>query len=339
MPATEPPKHGRCGRRSASGFTLVELLVVIAIIGVLIALLLPAVQAARAAARRAHCSNNLKQFGLALHLFENTYKEYPASYADIGQADWSVQARVLPYIEQGNIYKEIDFTQSYNVATIDGTTRLASLRISTYICPSEVNDKVRLKNGRPYHYPLNYGVNMGTWFVFDPARRLYGNGAFVPFRRLGPRNMRDGLSATICAAETKAYTPYFRNAALDTPPMPAAPGEICGLGGQFKTSSGHTEWVDGRTHQTGFTAVFTPNTRVLCDQGGTLFDVDWTNQQEGKSDTVATYAAVTSRSYHAGGVNALLMDGSVRLFSDSIDRSIWQALATRDGGEVVSAGL
>ena len=118
--------------------------------------------------------------------------------------------------------------------------------------------------------------------------------------------------------------------------MPSGPNTVCGMGGDFKSSSGHTEWVDGRGHQTGFTTVFGPNTGVICDLSGTLFDVDWTNQQEGKSDTVGTYAAVTARSYHPGVVNAAMMDGSVKSFSDSTDLTTWRAVSTRAGGELVS---
>ncbi|MFV2067647.1 MAG: DUF1559 domain-containing protein, partial [Pirellulales bacterium] len=150
----------------------------------------------------------------------------------------------------------------------------------------------------------------------------------------------DGLSNTLMAAEVKAYTPYYRNAGLAYPPTPGSPQEICPLGGQFKNPppkdpSGHTEWVDGRAHQSGFTALFPPNTRVLCEVDGQWFDVDWTNQQEGKSDSAVTYAAVTARSYHPGVVNVVMMDGSVHAVPDSIERTVWQALATRNGSEIV----
>ena len=111
---------------------------------------------------------------------------------------------------------------------------------------------------------------------------------------------------------------------------------VAGMGGDFKSSTGHTEWVDGRSHQTSFTATFAPNTVVPYDNAGVTVDVDWTNQQEGKSDTVKTFAAVTSRSYHTGGVNSARADGSVHFESDSIALNTWQSLATRNGGEVVA---
>ena len=121
-------------------------------------------------------------------------------------------------------------------------------------------------------------------------------------------------------------------------PIPTDPSDIAGLGGDFRTDSGHTEWVDGRAHQTSFTTVFTPNTEVpFTDSGvGEEVDADWTNQQEGNSNTIRTYAAITSRSFHPGGVNAVRADGSVSFQSDNISLPFWQALSTRNGGEVVN---
>lgn len=107
------------------------------------------------------------------------------------------------------------------------------------------------------------------------------------------------------------------------------------MGPHLMQNTGHTEWVDGRAHQAGFTTVFTPNTKVICEQGGQSYDVDWTNQQEGKSLTTPTYAAVTSRSYHPDIVNVALMDGSVRTVSNHINLQTWRALATRSGQEVI----
>ena len=298
----------------------------------MIALLLPAVQAAREAARRMQCSNNLKQIGLALHNFENAHQKFPPSYVGSG---WSLQARILPYLEAVNLAQQIDFDQPYSSATAGGMP-LSATRVQTFLCPSELLDQVRSKNGLPVHYPLNYGVNLGEWFVYDPADGTGGNGAFFPGSGLRPCDFIDGMSNTLCAAEVKAYNPYFRNAALATPDMPGIPESICPLGGEFKSNSGHTEWIDGRSHQTGITTVFTPNTRVPCEVGGVVYDVDWTNQQEGKSDTVRTYAAVTARSHHPGVVCCLLMDGSVQSLIDTIDRQTWRALSTRNGRETFS---
>ncbi len=329
------------------GFTLIELLVVIAIIGMLIALLLPAVNAARASARRMSCSNNIRQMGIALQNFESANRHYPSSWrqprktASDSVDGWSAQAQLLPFVEEVQLHEKIDFELSYNVVTVGGENGagvpLRSMRVSVLLCPSETGDRVRLDQaGNPDNYPLNYAINLGVWFVHNPKSCDGGEGAFRPKCPLKHRDFKDGMSATMAFAEVKAWTPYFRNAALSKPAMPA-PESVCGLGGQFKTNSGHTEWVDGRAHQTGFTTVFTPNTHVTCTQGDATYDVDWTNQQEGKSMDVLTYAAVTSRSYHPGGVNVGFMDGSVRFVPNDVDVSIWRAASTRSGTEMVLA--
>jgi prepilin-type processing-associated H-X9-DG protein len=115
--------------------------------------------------------------------------------------------------------------------------------------------------------------------------------------------------------------------------VPTTPADIAELSGQLK-STGHTVWPDGRVHHSGVTTVFTPNTRVSYLSDGTEYDIDFNSQQEGKSATRITYAAVTSRSHHSGMVNVLLMDGSVRSIADGIDVTTWRALGTRRGGEV-----
>ena len=213
-------------RHDRAAFTLVELLVVIAIIAVLVALLLPAVNSAREAARRSSCMNNLRQIGLANVNFESVARQYPASWNKGG--GWSAQARLLPYVEEGGIARRIDFAESYKSTSADETdVRISSLRIPTYLCPSEPNDMVRMKNGVPTHYPLNYAVNLGEWFVWDPTTGQGGGGAFFPESSLKHGAFYDGLSKTICAAEVKAYTSYERNA--DIPgelPIPTTPEDL-----------------------------------------------------------------------------------------------------------------
>ncbi len=326
-------------------FTLVELLVVIAIIGILIGMLLPAVQQVREAARRVTCSNNMRQMSLATLNYESAHKAFPTTWQPVGDLSngtavgWSVQTQILPFLEQANLYDSIDFSVSYDThppVDLGGIiTKLPSARVASYLCPSEKNDRIRLKNGAPIHYPLNYAANAGTWFVFDPSNGRVGPGAMAVLKRIPIASFTDGTSNTMFYGEVKAYTPYFRNAGMTGElSIPLSPNAIAGMGGQFKTNSGHTEWVDGRAHQTSFTATFSPNTRVPYTVGSVEYDVDWTNQQEGKSTTASTYAAVTSRSYHPGGVNTARADGSVSFESDSIDLFAWQALATRNGGEI-----
>lgn len=322
-------------RAQRHGFTLIELLVVIAIIAILIALLVPAVQKVRDAANRAHCLNNLKQIGLALHNFHDTTRSFPpAGQYPVGVtgSSWSLQALILPFIEQENLYKQINFSIAYS-----SQPAVTQMRNPIYICASDPKDRPR-PDGAVTHYPLSYGANLGTWMVFNGATQQAGDGAFTVNGRTRMADMTDGTSNTLGFAEVKMYTPYLRdggNPSAAGTPSPVSPAAIAGFGGTFKSDSGHTEWVDARAHQTGFTTVFTPNTVVPYVHGGTTYDIDFTSRREGTTTNGITYAAVTSRSYHSSIVNALLMDGSSRSVANGISLSSWRALGTRAGGEVV----
>lgn len=316
------------------GFTLVELLVVIAIIGILVALLLPAVQAAREAARRMSCSNNLKQMGIALHNYHDTYGAFPPGAihprGTTGKS-WSIHARLLPFVEQENLQDLIDWSLPYSVQG-----EVTQTRVATFFCPSDPGDHER-PDGAITHYPLTYGVNMGTWFVFNPNSQSGGNGLVYPNSKTSFRDVTDGSSTTLAFAEVKAWSPYLRDGGspgASNAPMPAA-DSVSAFGGNFKTNSGHTEWVDGRVHQSGFTGTFVPNTLVPHSVGGEVHDVDFNSSREGNTTNQFTYGAVTSRSYHPGGVQVALTDGSARFVSEDIDIATWHALTTRAGGEVV----
>lgn len=340
----------------ARGFTLVELLVVIAIIGILIGMLLPAVQSVREAARRTSCSNNMRQLGLATLNYESTFAKLPAASlfptlkvdgTDFGDSEsrngWSAQAQLLPYLEQSGLASSINYDIGYKehppITFGDSTAQISRFRIPTYLCPSEVNDRRRGEGTDEENYPLNYGWNGGDWFVYNPDNQSTGSGALLTNEQNRLSSIYDGTSNTILFAEVKAYNPYFRNANLDSElAMPESPEQVIALGGDFKTNSGHTEWVDGRVHQSGFTATFPPNTVIgYVHSDGNFYDVDWNNRQEGiggLADSFPTYASVTSRSYHTGGVNIARVDGSVNFVSDSIDAVSWRNFATRNGGEL-----
>ena len=331
------------------GFTLIELLVVIAIIAILVGLLIPAVQKVREAANRTHCLNNMRQIGLALHSYESSYRSFPPSYViQIGTANtgnngsWSIHGRILPFIEQENARKLVDLQVAWDA---QGNTGIPQMRVATFMCPSETNDRVRTdSSGNPRVYPQNYGFNFGTWFVYDPQTGAGGDGAFYPNSNLATSAFTDGLSNTMAASEVKAFTSYFRNSPDPGPVPPTSPAALAGFAGgsQFKlgpdknNNTGHTEWPDGRVHHSGFTTVFTPNTDVrYTHSDGNVYDVDYNSLQEGRNATQKTYAAVTARSYHGNLVHVLLMDASARPVTDSIALGTWRALGTRNGGETI----
>ena len=335
----QAPTSRRYGRHA---FTLIELLVVIAIIAALIALLLPAVQAAREAARRSQCLNNLKQIGLALHNYLSTNNAFPPAsvmpHTRTSQP-WSAHARILPFLEQGNLYNMVNF-ESENEFNLPAATTLAGIRVAAYLCPSEINDHARPTATLTY-YPTNYGFVQGTFFTYDPASDTAGDGAFSPNRAYPIAAISDGTSNTLGVTENKAFQANVWDTKMPAAvgaAVPGGPGDLSAslAAGSFD-SNGHTEWVEGDVHETGITTTLPPNTKVPYTSGGQVYDVDMTSMRDGESITQPTYAAITARSFHSGGVNALMMDGAVRFIKNSIALNVWRGVGTRAGGEVLSA--
>lgn len=321
------------------GFTLIELLIVIATVGILIGLLLPAVQAVREAARRTHCQNNFRQTGLATLHYESTHKSFPPSMtldpslANVPGSEnfsWSVHGRILPYLEQANLAAEVVLNIPW-----DQQMAINNLKLSVFSCPSDLRaDEPRdFGPNRPRLYPISQGFNFGTWFVFHFAANRGGDGVFHPNSYTRIAAIRDGTSQTLLASEVKAWNPYLRNGGAPTSTPPNSAEELLDLATaapEFR-ETGHTEWPDGRVSHTGFTTTLPPNTRVLHAANGKVFDVDYNSWFEGKNGLQgqATYAAVTSRSFHTGGVNLVRVDGSVDFVTSTIDLQIWRDLGNR----------
>jgi prepilin-type N-terminal cleavage/methylation domain-containing protein/prepilin-type processing-associated H-X9-DG protein len=336
------------------GFTLIELLVVIAIIAVLIALLLPAVQAAREAARRAQCINNMKQLGLAFLNYESSQSVLPPSFVGDGTGNtvawtngWSALARILPYMEQSNLYSAANFFIWKEDPT---NTTVVALNVSAFDCPSNPKTQPFLQD-YGYSGVTCYGVCQGDWFVWGGFSGPYNGAAFSTNQARTLAAFTDGTSNSIFASEVKSYQAcanckaalsLIQNPASVPPPTanpftvapeyntcnPANAGAV-----QFEF---HTEWSDGNSHAAGFTTAWSPNFAVIGTASWNLgldLDLNGTNQESGGP----SFAAITSRSYHPGGVNTLFGDGSVKFIKSGINGMTWRALGTISGGEVVSA--
>jgi prepilin-type N-terminal cleavage/methylation domain-containing protein/prepilin-type processing-associated H-X9-DG protein len=306
-------------RACRAAFTLVELLVVIAIIGVLVALLLPAVQAAREAARRSSCSNNLRQLGLALHNHHDTLGNFPPA-RNAWPLVHSALARLLPYVEQQNLRELVDFTiPPSNAANLTASQTPVKL----FICPSDMGAGIVPGSA---HAGTNYVVANGTGTI-GYGLIASGDGLFTQIP-LGFRDVTDGSSNTGAISESilgngttsTGTTPAdAKREVLEVPggndPTPAA---CQGASGAWSGQRG-AKWIDGHYGNTLYNHFYTPNPREWdCGNG---------SHNKGLS---------TARSRHPGGVQLLLCDGSVRFVSNTIRLDAWRALATRDGGEVVA---
>ena len=332
--------------RGRSGFTLIELLVVIAIIAVLIALLLPAVQQSREAARRSQCKNNLKQIGLAIHNYSSTFDRLPPSMAInpavTTNSSWSIHGRIMPYLDQVNFYNLINLQETWSSAT-NGPV-VTGQRVPVYVCPSDAKSNLARTTSGVSLYSTNYAFNFGTWFVYSPVTGQGGDGLFHPNSSIRIEWATDGTSNTLLASEVKSWQAYTRNSPPPNTAVPTGVADVLaaisvGLTDRLQPATqdgtAHTEWANGHSHHSGFTTTLSPNTKVLFTWSGVTFDCDFASRQEGSNTTLSSYTVATSRSYHTGIVNSLLLDGSTRTISSNIDLGLWRALGSRNGGEVL----
>jgi prepilin-type N-terminal cleavage/methylation domain-containing protein len=333
-------------RRKA--FTLIELLVVIAIIGLLIALLLPAVQSAREAARRMQCTNNLKQLGLAMHNYHDSVGTFPIGRMGLNsnypsyivknsnRRTWALS--VMPYIEQGPVFNAVNFSIGFYEAH-NLTVRMTYL--SAFHCPSDANTTA-IEGGSPSgltgkeRYKSNYVVNWGNthfiqadtpagtggsnWNHPDPfvgplgGAIGFGGAPFALNRSFNISAIPDGTSNTLLMAEVII--------GMDSP----SDSTRLDIRGDF--------YNDDQSCAT-FTAYIGPNSPNADWLGYCNYDGNNPPCVKVPKSTVPTYNA--ARSSHPGGVVALLSDGSVRFFKDSINLAVWRGLSTTRGTEVISA--
>ncbi len=209
------------------------------------------------------------------------------------------------------------------------------------MCPSEVNDRANDSIPNIVHYPTNYAASYGTWFQYDPRNPAQiGDGVFTVSRAMGHNDITDGQSNTVALAEVKAFQPVFgdsRNPNGVAEPIPNNPSQVLAYGGTPFLALGHSQWVNGQIGHAGMSHTFAPNTAIYKIINGVKYDFDFTSSRLGLDAISPTYTVFTSRSYHSGGVNAALMDGSVHFVSSNVDLSIWRAYGTRAKGEVAES--
>lgn len=346
-----------CACRHARGFTLVELLVVIAIIGILIALLLPAVQAARETARRTSCTNNLKQITLALHNFHDTHKEFPVGspektcpdYEEIAdwQYRWGPLAMLTPYMEKFNVYKSLNldvplyghtgssFGGGYGVHPDNQDP--VSQEIGFFYCPSDRRRKIEPEFGA-----TNYLSCWGRGAPTSTGTAVYDtDGLFNRYHAVRFADVTDGTSNTAAFSESLLPDEGFYS---ETPLLTLPTFELTqqnkdrvmvnesSRGDPFLTEAFATRfgesvarhslrgrrWADGFIWYTAYYHWWEPNSPIPdCAKSQPLRSL-WQ----------------MARSRHPGGVNVGLADGSVRFISETVDLDTWRALGSIDGNEV-----
>lgn len=326
--------------RSRRAFTLIELLVVITIIAILMALLLPAVQMVRAAAYRIQCSNNLKNIGLAAHNYHTAHRRFPAGRIK-KVCSWSQHSRLLPYLEQQNTFDLL----TYKKCPGDGKNKTArQTHIEVFRCPADPNS---LAGGYGSNHPgwgkNNYKGNAGSDTGKMKSGKEQNNGIFVTDRFIAIKDITDGTSHTALFSEMSVgdgddqmvtpFSDWYRinggNKVLDVYNECKALDPNSKRGASNQVSRSGRNWTWGNYIPTRYNHVMPPNT-WSCSMGS-----------GGRLDAKVNDAggATTATSWHGGGVNLVMADGSTHYIAEGIAVEVWWAIGSRDGGETLPDGF
>jgi prepilin-type N-terminal cleavage/methylation domain-containing protein/prepilin-type processing-associated H-X9-DG protein len=323
-----------CPRCSRRGFTMIELLVVLAVIGLLCALLIPAVQAAREAARRTQCINNLRQLGIAINSYAGDNNFLPAGFnGQLWQEGFSMHVSLLRYLEQPALYNSINFNTGFGAMYGAGRPNqtAGNARLSVFLCPSdrEAGEKLPDMLGR-----TNYAGNCGYGAQkFPGSERLSGPFADVTGRQVKFPDIKDGMTQTVAMSEwiLGSMSPLDNDpttAVFDTDNL-TEPGEFDQFVAACRDLDPKTSplgapalrrWFIGNSLDTLYNHTLRPGERN-CLNGHSVND-----------------GAYSAGSRHSAGINTLFVDGHVQFIKNSVSEANWRALSTRAGGEIISGG-